>query len=52
MNILEKEYTKIFKTREKAEQFIKKHKNQINFFLGYDMSHGIKFTVSKYKNAF
>lgn len=52
MNILEKEYTKIFTTRKQAEQFIKKHKNQFNFYLGYDMANGLKFTVSKYKNAF
>ena len=50
MIILEKIYTKTFSTREQAEKFISRHKIQSNFYLGYNLAHGIKWTVSKYKN--
>lgn len=49
MVIMQKLYTKTFDSREQAENFILKHKRQDMFYLGYDLSRGIKWTVLKYK---
>lgn len=50
MVIMHKLYTKTFDSREQAENFISRHKRQDMFYLGWDLSRGIKWTVSKYKN--
>jgi hypothetical protein len=50
MIIMQKLYTKTFDSREKAENFISQHERQDMFYLGWDLSSGIKWTVSKYKN--
>ena len=50
MIIMQKIYTKTFHSREQAESFISQHKRQDVFYLGWDLSSGIKWTVSKYTN--
>lgn len=50
MKILNKLYTKTFFEKEKAIEFIEKHKNQNGFLLEYDLVGGVRWIVSKYKN--
>jgi hypothetical protein len=50
MVIMQKLYTKTFDSREKAENFISQHERQDMFYLGWDLSSGIRWTVTKYKN--